>query len=83
MTHQKPTSQPYAPRLTRADIEIINGALALLEADVEGEEPDPTRTGYETYDGFADEHAEWQARLDQIRAVREKVHVRRDRLRRS
>lgn len=64
-------------RLTRADIDTINEALALLEADIEGEEPDPTRGGDEEYDGYAADHSAWLARLDQVRLVRLKIHARR------
>ena len=79
MTARHPRSQPVGTRFTRADIEVINQALALLEADIEGEEPDPTRDGDEEYDGWAEDHAAWQSRLDDVRAARRKVHDRRGR----
>jgi hypothetical protein len=78
VTHQNPAQAPTRlTRLTRSDIEVINGALALLEADVEGEEPDPTRDGDEEYDGWVEDHTAWQSRLDDVRAVRDKIHARR------
>lgn len=61
------------PRLTAADYDVINTALALLEAEHEGEEPyteDP-----DEFDETA--YADWQTQLDRIRAVRLKVHARR------
>jgi hypothetical protein len=77
VTARHPSSPPARTRLTRADIETVNEALALLEADIEGEEPDPTRDGDEEYDGWVEDHSAWLARLDAVRAVRDKIHARR------
>lgn len=62
-----------ATRFTRADIELINSALAHLEAEIEGEEPD----GYRDDDQYESDHAAWLVELTQLRELRMKVHERR------
>jgi hypothetical protein len=61
-----------AVRFTKADMEIINDALAYYEAEVED------RVGCDEWDYATETSKQAQAELVRLRAVRDKVHHRLD-----